>query len=124
MTGSSERSRAMLNTPGRRPPNGGGKRCAGSANGVLQGGAAIHECSANLGGALESQQRMRERVVADDVPGGGDFVHDIGTLLHAAADQKKSGVDLMPGKYCEQAQRVRVGGTIVDRKSSLLGSAL
>ncbi len=59
------------------------------ADGVLQSLMAVGELLARLGRRLKNQQRMRERVVADDVSCLRHRARDLGALLHVASDHEE-----------------------------------
>lgn len=56
---------------------------------------------------------MGEGVIGDDVAGSSDFAGEIGTLLDVASDEKKSCLDIVFSEDLEQAQSVRIVGTVV-----------
>src|SRR5580700_4220002 len=93
------------------------------SDGVFEGRAAGGEFLANFSRAFESQERMCEGVVADDVAGLDDFAGELGALLDIPSDQKKSRADVVLGEDLQQAQRVRVVGTIVVGQGELLCAA-
>ena len=62
---------------------------------------------------------MGEGVIADDVAGADDFMSEIGALLDVASDEKESCVNIMFGEDFEQAQSVRIVGTVVVGESDL-----
>jgi hypothetical protein len=53
---------------------------------ILQRGAAICELFADLGCTLQSEQRVRERVVANNVPCLNDFADNVWALVRKASD--------------------------------------
>jgi hypothetical protein len=83
------------------------------ANRILQCRAAFGELPPDFSLAFKNQQGMRESMIADNVAGLDNLAHDIRTLSHVASDQKKSCLHAMLGESFEQAQRVRIVGTIV-----------
>ena len=94
-----------------------------SADGVGQSAITIFELRLEFLRTLESQQRMSEGVVSDDVSGFHQFANDVWTLLHVAPDQKKCGVNIVPRQYFQQAQSMRIVGTVIVSKRQLLRSA-
>jgi hypothetical protein len=89
------------------------------AHGVFDCGAAVEEFAADFFLAFENQQRMREGVVADEVTRIGNSTCDIGTLLHVAANQKKSCVNVVPSEDIEKMVSVRIVGAVVVGKNEL-----
>src|SRR5690242_8278634 len=53
---------------------------------VLQSGATVRELFADFGCTLQSEQRVRECVIANDVSSLDDLADDIGSLLHKSSD--------------------------------------
>ncbi len=56
---------------------------------------------------------MGEAVVADHVASLGDFADDVGKLTNVAANEEKSGVDVVLGEKIKKALRVRVVGAVI-----------
>jgi len=89
------------------------EKVRGLRDGVLQGVAALGELPADLDFALEDQEGMSEGVIADDVAGLDNLADDLRMLLHVAPDQEKSRVYIVFRQDFEQAQGVRIVGTVV-----------
>ena len=66
---------------------------------------------------------MSEGVVPDHMSGLHQFANDVRPLLHIASDQKKRGVNIVPGQNVQQAQGVRIVGPIIVGERQLLRSA-
>ena len=62
-------------------------------------------------------------MITNDVASPNDLACDVGTLLHEAADQEKSCMHIVAGKDLQQAQGVRIVGTIIIGERDLLAAA-
>ncbi len=92
------------------------------AHGVGQSTIAIVELRSEFLRTLEDEQRMAEGMVPDDMPGLHQFTNNVGPLLHVASDQKKRGVNFVPGQHVQQALGVRIVGTVIIGEGQLLRS--
>jgi len=90
---------------------------------ILQSRAAVGKLLVNLCGALQRQQGMCERVVADYVARLGDLSGDFPALLDVASDHKKSCVHVVFREDFEKTQSVRIVGTVVVSERDLFGTA-
>ncbi len=93
------------------------------ADGVLQSLMAVGELRARLGCRFENEQRMRERVIADDVSCLRHRARNIGALLHVAADHEKRCSHIVLRQHVEQLQRVRIVRPVIVGQGDLLASA-
>jgi len=93
------------------------------ADGVLQSLMTVGELLARLGRRLKNQQRMRERVVADDVSCLRNRARDVGALLHVAADHEERRPHIVLRQHFEQLQRVRVVRAVIISQRDLLAPA-
>src|ERR1700722_12789544 len=62
---------------------------------------------------------MRECMVPDDMACRGYFANDVGSLLHAASNQKESRADIVPGQHFEQPQSMGIIRTVIIGQSKL-----
>src|SRR6185437_3369484 len=85
---------------------------------------ALSNFSADARRRVERQQRMSEGMVPDYVSTFGNFNRDIWPLMHIAADQKKSSMNVVPGKNIKQVESVRVVRSVVESECNLLRTAL
>src|SRR6266404_4195077 len=69
---------------------------------------------------FEDEQRMRERVIANDMSGLRHRTRNIGTLLHVAADHEERRPHTMLRQNIEQLQRVRIIWPVVVGQGDLL----
>ena len=93
------------------------------AHGILECKTAFGELLPDFCFAFESQQGMREGVVADDVARAFNFADDFRTLLDVASDQKKCCWNVVIGEDVEQSHRVRIVRAVVIGEGYLTGSA-
>ena len=90
---------------------------------VLERCSAVAELLAHLHCTLERQQRMRECVIAYYVSALNKFTDDIGALSDEASDQEKRCADVVTSQDLQEAERVRVVGSVVVGESQLPGAA-
>ena len=93
------------------------------ADGVLQRPMAVKQLLARLRFRFEDQQRMRERVVADDVSCLRHRARNIGALLHVASDHEERCAHAVLRQHVEQLQRVRIVRAVIVGQGDLLASS-
>ncbi len=91
---------------------------------ILQSRAALLKLAPDVTFAFESEQRMREGVIADDVAGLDNLAGDFRALLYVASDQKKSRLNTVSGENFQQAQGMKIIGTVVVSQGELPRAAL
>ena len=94
------------------------------ASGVTQSLIAMLQLGARFRSRGENQIGMREGVIANDVSCLNQLSHNVGPLLHVLADSKESSAYVLFGQDIEQAQGMRIIGTIVVSKRNLFRSRL
>src|ERR1700746_3730324 len=90
---------------------------------VFDGANASLQLGTSFAAVFKDQIGMREGVVADHMASLHDLVHNVGPLLHEAADHEECGLYVMLCQNFQQPECVRVIRAIVVSQSHLLGSA-
>src|ERR1035441_6171355 len=88
---------------------------------VLQGGAAVREFLSNFSDVLQSQEWMRERVVAHNMAGIDDLARDLGTLPDVASDPRSRlrwSISVCGGTGSLGSPGILRAGDCLNRKSS------
>ena len=63
-------------------------------------------------------------MVPDHVSGLHQFTNNVGALLDVTADQKKCGMNIMPGQDFQQTQSMRIVGAVIVSERQLFLAAL